>query len=300
MFLLSDYRNVGFAYPWVRPEIAFYGALPIYSLDGADVTRQWQGDDALWKLKLMSGSSRIWTAAASQLPNNLTKVRNLTGLLLSRESGGLTLRGTAVHVRMELDSGPGAAALSAALGQVAQLPLPSVQAEARALQARLALEGGNLRFINLGASYEGEHWLWSTELSQFDGSLQANHTGNAYVSLGRRFGAWTAYGVLAASRTRGRPAVAPQWAQALTPVLGPELAAQTQALGEAAALAGNSHRLAQRSVSLGVRWDLHPQAALKLQWDQYRVRENGSRLYGNALAQGGRVKATSLVLDFVF
>ncbi len=300
VFLLSDYRNVGFAYPWVRPEIAFYGALPIYSLDGADVTRQWQLGDALWKLKLMSGTSRVWTAGSTQLPNTLAKVRRLNGLVLSREAAGLTLRGTAVHVRINMDSGPGVAALASALDQLAQLPLPTVQADARDLKAQLALDVGSLRFVNLGAAYEGEHWLWSAELSQFDGSLQASHTVNGYVSLGRRFGAWTAYGMLAASRTRGTSAVAPQWREALTPVLGPEMAAQAQMLGDATAQSINTYRLAQRSLSLGLRWDLHPQAALKLQWDHYRVRDHGSRLFGNAHGQGGRVNVGSLVLDFVF
>lgn len=300
VFLLSDYRNVGFAYPWARPEVAFYGSLSIYSLDGADLTRQWQLDGSLWKLKVMAGSGRTWSAAPAGQPAALTEVRDVAGFVLSREADGLTVRGTALQARTSIDTGPATAALSAALAQIAQLPLPAVQAEAQDLRRRLALDGGRLSFIDLGAAYEGGPWLWSAELSSFQGSFAASHTLSAYAGLGRRLGPFTVYGLLAASRTKGSAARAPQWAEALQPLLGPQGAQQAQALGEAAALAGNAARLGQSSASLGVRWDLHPQAALKLQWDHYRVRRNGGLLYVGALTQAGRVDVASLVLDFVF
>src|SRR6202012_4302295 len=34
--MLSDMRNVGFPYPWVRPPVEFYALFPAYSYDGAD------------------------------------------------------------------------------------------------------------------------------------------------------------------------------------------------------------------------------------------------------------------------
>ncbi|MFT3820551.1 MAG: hypothetical protein QM750_23540 [Rubrivivax sp.] len=300
VFLLSDYRNVGFAYPWVRPEVAFYGSLSIYSLDGADLTRQWRLDGSLWKLKLLAGSGHTWAATLAGQPSALTRLRDLGGVVLSRESDGLTVRGTVARARASLDTGPGTAALSAALAQLAQLPLPAVQAQAQDLRARLALQGGHVTFIDLGAAYEGSRWLWSAELSTLQGSFAAGHTLAAYASLGRRLGAFTVYGVLAGSRTKGGAADVPAWDAALAPLLGPAAAAQAQVLAESAALSSNAARLGQSSVSLGVRWDLHPQAALKLQWDRYRVRCNGGLMFVGALGRSGQADVGSLVLDFVF
>ena len=58
-FLLSDYRNVGFAYPWVRPEIGFYGTIPLYSITGGDLTRTWADGSTYWKAKLFAGNGSI-------------------------------------------------------------------------------------------------------------------------------------------------------------------------------------------------------------------------------------------------
>jgi hypothetical protein len=37
MFLYADSRNVGFALPWVRPPVDFYGFAPLAAMDGIDV-----------------------------------------------------------------------------------------------------------------------------------------------------------------------------------------------------------------------------------------------------------------------
>ena len=42
IFLLSDYRSVGFAYPWVRPNVETYAILPIFSVEGVDATKVWK------------------------------------------------------------------------------------------------------------------------------------------------------------------------------------------------------------------------------------------------------------------
>ncbi len=39
-FLLSDYRNVGYAYLWIRPPHEFYAGLPVYHFDGADISKK--------------------------------------------------------------------------------------------------------------------------------------------------------------------------------------------------------------------------------------------------------------------
>jgi hypothetical protein len=56
----------------------------------------------------------------------------------------------------------------------------------------------------------------------------------------------------------------------------------------------------QHTVSLGARWDLHPQVALKFQWDRVRIGAYGGRLWANATAQAAEANVTSVLLDFVF
>ncbi|MBI2749386.1 MAG: hypothetical protein HYX43_08650 [Burkholderiales bacterium] len=56
-FLMSEYRNVGYAYPWVRPPSEFYGWIPILSVDGLDATYGFETEAARWRLKAQLGRS---------------------------------------------------------------------------------------------------------------------------------------------------------------------------------------------------------------------------------------------------
>lgn len=299
-FLLSDYRNVGFAYPWVRPDVSFYGAIPLYSVTGVDVERRWMDGDAYWKLKAFGGGGRL-----ALTPWGDGRILNIHlqpafGASLSRELDRLMLKATLVRLKVKLRDGGELGQLDQALANVARLPIPEVRAQAEDYRRQLGLQSGSLSFLQLGARYEGDTWLWSSEFAHMFGNYPSGHSLTGYVSLGRRFGPFTAYGVIGASRSRNPVVSGPQWGTTLAPVLGPDLAAQAQVAGEAAAFTVNAHRQQQRSLSLGMRWDLAPQLALKLQWDRFLVESNGSRAFRNGMNQGGRVDVGSLVLDFVF
>lgn len=298
-FLLSDYRNVGFAYLWARPEIGFYGALPLYSIDGADITRVWNLGATRWKAKLFSGEGAAYGSSMGQ-PGSKLIAHNISGLTLSTEWEGLTFRATAVHARLVLQNATALERLSDGLGAVRQLPLPETAAQAAELQRRLSLSPGELTFAELGIAYEGSEWLASAELSTINGSFAADHGKNGYVSLGRRFGPVTLFGMLAASRSSGSDAVAPDWGTSLAPVLGPQAAARLQQLGTGAAMAVNAQRQTQRSISFGLRWDLQPQLALKLQWDRYRIGANGHLLWANGTPDAETANVGTAVLDFIF
>ena len=77
-------------------------------------------------------------------------------------------------------------------------------------------------------------------------------------------------------------------------------AAQAQALGEAAVRVLNGARLEQSTLSIGARWDFHPQAALKLQWDRVNVSAAGASLWTGADSAPARARVASAVVDFIF
>ncbi len=119
-----------------------------------------------------------------------------------------------------------------------------------------------------------------------------------YASAGRRFGDWTAYSAYSQVRSSAPAVDVPQWAASLA--FNPALAAQAQALGTAAAWTANLGRPSQRTLSLGTRWDFHPQMSLKLQWDQIRTEANGASLWTQTTPDSGRSHVSSVLLDFVF
>lgn len=142
-------------------------------------------------------------------------------------------------------------------------------------------------------------WQWSAEVVRVSAApLTVENT--AYATLGHRFGDWTPY--IGYGRARNALAVLPlpAWAAALTPVIGPVGAAQAQGLGSVVVTSLNNARVQQSSWSLGVRWDFHPQAALKLQWDRVRVQPSGSSLWTGADGQAGNANVATAVVDFIF
>lgn len=293
-FVLAEYRNVGFAYNWVRPPVEFYGALPS-SIDGGDITQTWNIGDARWKVKVFGGQ-----AYPGDLSNDgRVTVRPLFGTMLSREADGLLVRAGLIHAKL-VSSVPVLQPMLDGLRSLDALSstAPDVAAQADALRARLDTNGGRVVYATLGATYEAQDWLWSAEFMRVFGRSGMKFTAG-YAGVGRRFGPVTVFGGTSHIRTPDEPVATPAWDTALTPVLGPELAGQVQVLGNWAAFAAN-FGANQHTQSLGARWDVHPQMALKAQWDYVRIGANGGRLWSGANLSPARANVTTVSLDFVF
>ncbi len=102
------------------------------------------------------------------------------------------------------------------------------------------------------------------------------------------------------ARASRAPVPDPQWTAALTPVVGPAVAAGAQALGASVSGQYNSGRQDQGSLSLGARWDVNAQVALKLQADVIHVNAYGGGLWGYNTAAPHHASVLSAGMDFVF
>jgi hypothetical protein len=286
-FLMSDYRNVGLAYPFARPPVDFYSLLPS-SLDGADVAQTWDVGATRWRAKAYGGQAHIGSV----------KLHQLYGAMLSREADGLVLRAGLTHAKLK-DTNPLVVPVLDGLSGVASLPLPAVAAEALELRHRLNLDGAQVTYAALGFSYERAAWQVFGELTRSSGDPGVRFD-TGYLAVGRRFGAVTLYGLASRIRSPEPAAVAPAWGLALEPVLGPAAAQQAQGLADVAAYAVNVGRVDQQTTAVGTRWDIHPRLALKLQWDHVRVNANGGLLWANSTPAAMRANVGSLLADFVF
>lgn len=300
LFLLADYRNVGFAYPWVRPPVEAYGWMPFYSMDGADLSRQW-GEDARWTGRVFAGRGRSTIAGAEGYRDARARTPRVLGGTLSRQSGGLTLKATVASAYTTLEDTVGLAALRDTLLQVASASLPGVSAEAGEIAARIDLEGFSTRYLSLGASWEQGAWQLQGEWTRLGGSYRAHNGRFAYLSAGYRQGPLTFFGVAARAWPQVEATAAPAWGAAAAPLLGPVAAARLQALADALRNVDYAVRHEQHTGSLGLRWDLSPSLAAKLQVDRVRVASFGAGLWSSHDA-APPMSATvgTLTLDFVF
>ncbi len=292
-FLMADYRNVGYGFMAARPPAELYAMLPT-TLDGADVARSWFQGDAQWRAKLMVGSSPIGDIQSAK-PGRIHRV---TGAMVSREEGGLLVRASAARTRIDMDLSDYTPALDA-LGQLASLPIPTVADRARLLRDRLGARSVWGNFWEVGLRHELADWQWSAEIVRIDAAPLIRQTA-AYANVGRRIGDWTPYVGYARTRDAMPQLDMPAWQAALTPVMGPAGAVQAQALGSLATGAVNASRVQQANWSIGARWDFHPQAALKLQWERVRVDAGGSGLWPGANGARSNADVATATVDFIF
>ncbi len=284
-FVLSDYRNVGFAYLYARPPVEFYGSIPS-NLDGLDATRVWGFNESRWRAKGFVGRSKI----------NGIPLTGTLGASLSRESDGLLLRAGWMRAKLARNAS-GLTTLLNGLDTVRALPVRTVATQADDLHRYLDLAAKPLTYVTLGMTYEQGAWQTAAEVARI--SLGDTNVKAGYASIGRRIGDVSLFGVVSGS-TSGRSAVAtPAWGTSLAPVIGPAAAQQAQALGAIAAnTASRSTR--QTTYSLGGRWDIHPRLALKVQLDHVKIRAHGGFLWSNATSDPGSANIATAMLDFVF
>ncbi|OHC71489.1 MAG: hypothetical protein A3H93_20315 [Rhodocyclales bacterium RIFCSPLOWO2_02_FULL_63_24] len=288
-FLMSDHRNVGYAYQWVRPPAEFYGWIPIFSLDGIDAAYTLRDGEAQWRFKAQAGNSRLRIPIGNGYDFH---AHNMLGTSVSRQSGSWRLKAA----YSQFDSAnevPAFAALHQGLDQVVAANLPSTSAEAADLRRNLAFKNAKISYTTLGAAYDDGVWLGQAELGRSTATAAViPHGTMAYASIGRRFGTWTPSLTLSASRPGNRlRAAANSWGAFNATVRDPAL------------FTLNATRIEQNTLSLAARWDFRSNAALKLQWERTVIKPSGYGLWWRDTAinmQTSRINQVSATVDFTF
>lgn len=290
-FLMSDHRNLGYAYAWVRPLTEFYGWIPIFSLDGADITHDWSSDDALWRVRAQAGVSKVWIPMGDT--NFHFKGDSLWSLSAQREAGPWRLKAGFSGFVSGAEV-PNLEPLYAGLDQIAAVPIPGIASEAASLRNEMRFGDVRLRYASLGVAYDDGNWLMQMELGRTWTETAMTAPGwNGYGVIGRRIQAWTPYVMLSASRPQDN-VLAPQndWS-----VIG------QRPFQRMAYQIVNSSRADQTTLAIGARWDIHPRAALKFQWEHTRVEPMGYAQWFRSLdvfERSSQVNLYTVSMDFLF
>lgn len=299
VFLFSETRNVGMAMPWVRPPVEFYGWIPFDSVDGADLQLRTRTADANWNLRLTFGhADTLVNVVALNQPLRL-KGRNAAGLSVARESGGLLLRAGYLRTNPEVSAPPQFEQLNLGLQSLSMLPVPGLSAQIQQLQAGLGTGPiGKAEYLTVGLQYDTAPWEIHAEYSDVTVGKNTSSGRRGYLSLGRHVGPVVAYALYAWSRPKDPPVTAPQLAG--LPGLDPLLAAQGQALLDAAAVGANVPRSHQASLGVGLRWNVASNVALKFQVDRVRVQPFGAAHWVHSTPAGARATVATALVDFTW
>lgn len=291
-FMLSDFRQVGYTLPWVRPPQDLYGITSLYNFDGFDLTKRFALGDAMLNLKTFYGNSNEKYPTGFD-NGQFTKFDfDLFGISGTLEWNEWKLRYSYVEVEVNSDL---TKPLRNIWAQIAMQWPP-----ANDLVTGLETEGKQFRYHQIGLNYDSNNWWFQSEYVRINSDLMLVVNGeHAYASLGKRFGSLNLYGLLGYASPREPSLDIP------VPVGLPEpFGSQLNYLAQATENRLNGARIKQRSYGVGARWDFTPKMALKVQIDKVYVDQTGSGLWfsttGTIITGDKKPTVISLAWDMLF
>jgi hypothetical protein len=291
-FMISDYRNVGYANTMLRPPAEVYSQMLFNTVDGADVIWQHSYGDTTYTAQFAVGKSTVDIAGGPSLEG-----RRLTALNLVAEHGPLTVRFGRVDGHLSLNNSASLATLLGSLNKVAAgYKLP----QAAQLATEIDVRDKKASFTSLGATLDWNNIVMQSEFAKRKTDSYINDTTSWYVMGGYRIGKFLPYYSHAKlsiddSVHNGMPAACPAgYPAACTPTL--------------VALNGVVANLRYTGVSqgeqqtdtIGLRWDFHSSVALKVQFDRVRPNKAAGLLINAQPGFKGPVTVGAVALDFVF
>jgi hypothetical protein len=278
-FMVSDFRDVGYANTWVRPPLDVYGQVPFSHFDGADVLYQHTFGEVDLSAQLLAGTTKT--------PYSTFDMHGygMTGFNASVGYGPLTFR--AGYIRGTLvGQNPDLVFLDQQLHGAAML---TGLTDMATLGDALTLDHKKASFGGLGVTLDWHDIIANTEYTRRKIDGYPGDTSAWYATVGYRIGAWTPY------VTHSQIRMDRQLNSDAIPALPPLLPLK----GAVDYLTGS---VAQSTNSIGARWDVKSNIDIKAQFDRISVPSGSAGLF-SAVSPGfggNDVNVYSLAVDFVF
>jgi hypothetical protein len=274
-YMLADSRLVGFSNLAVRPSPDFFGQLPLYHIDGADLSKTIPLGKGLLKGKLFAG----YTGEKVPFITDSWDMGNapMIGGNLDYHLDNWSFRLGYAQLRLKHDW-----PLSEMLTGIG---IPAATVDALSMVDRAA------RYYSLGLMYDRGPFQaqWMLNKVWQEGTGYENYY-SSYFLAGYRLSTFTPYAGVARSYSP------PKQLDTGIPRI-PAFAFQNAVIEEAL---GHSHT-SQTTWTLGLRWDFRRNMDLKVQWDGIRGKSDSVFLYsGRAPGWSGSTDVFSLALDFAF
>jgi len=281
LFFDSDVAEIGYAYLMSRAPMPVY-VVPnnVTHLDGADLQWRHSVGNTAFLLQGYYGSNKYkhYLSTPSTVQDTDVELHDIAGIAVSATLSNLTLRASHTTTGAYTMRSPeisqlnaGLAQVAAALGGAAANPmLPAQMAQALTAQAQKVSGFTNPFdakpiYTSLGFDSNLDAWRVTGELALLDtqGALTGKYRGY-HLSVGYSLGAFTPYVSLARERRMNTALdTSALAATGMSLELDGAISQLKGALDQAAQLADFS----MSSASVGVRWDVREDMAVKVQYD---------------------------------
>lgn len=292
IFMISDYRNVGYANTMLRPPAEVYSQVTFNSVNGADVSWQRSVGDTTLSAQFAYGQIKTPVTGNAHLDG-----KKIMALQLVAEHGPFTVR--AGHARMKINVND-ASSLNTLLAGLraagAGYRFPALGALANEIEAK----DKTGTFSSVGLMMDWNNIVLQSEITQRKTETYINDTTSWYAMAGYRLGKFLPYVSHASLKiddyiANTVPAACPAgYPAACTPTMR-QLSAGVARLPYAAVGQG-----AQTTDTIGVRWDLYQSVALKAQVDRVKPTAGNGLLVNVQPGFTGPITVGAVALDFVF
>ncbi|MFM9434708.1 hypothetical protein ACFDR9_001769 [Janthinobacterium sp. CG_23.3] len=273
VYMISDFRNVGYANTMIRPPAEVYRQVTADYFDGVDLIYQHSFDDTTVTAQFGLGQSK------ARQPNNARiEYKPVTALHVLLENGPFTLRFGRADATFSVRDNARLNGLLASLRKFGQ----------GAVADQLDVNDVKGSFTSLGFGLDYKNFLVQSEYAvRKTESRAVMDTSSWYAMFGYRYGTVTPYyyyGDIKQDSARGFPGM---------PAAGPLAALTAGANSVAKAALQSTH-------AVGLRWDFHKSAALKVQIDRVKPRDGAGAFVNAAPGFTGPVNVYAAGIDFVF
>lgn len=270
-FLLSDYRNVGYAYPWIRPPHDFYANIPPSHFDGIDIKKTFFLDEGELAFKVMGGYTST-TLNEYYLDYELEGATAMINVVYT--TGDWSLRAGYAYLSQEKEIKANSIDTFRSVldDQTNNFLVPNLNQ----LTSNTRVKGTSyLQFSSIGLAYDDGTWLVHTEAAYLDEEGQSfvnPDVVNGYLGVGRRISDVTLFARYGISHSLSKK----QEPLDINPALmGSPYEDAARGLSQSVATYHNEQETNHQSLSLGLRWDFYPKVAFTAEWSHYWLGENG-------------------------
>ncbi|MBU2882896.1 hypothetical protein KO525_18080 [Psychrosphaera sp. B3R10] len=296
-FLITEYREVDYAFPWAKAPNEVYGIIPFYFVDGVDVSYTLPLDDFSFLSKIYTGSSR--SNIGSLQYADLIEIANITGFSFELQSFNWMV--STKFSRGHFDENPiGTMELINGL-KTLEPYWPDVERFATQFELKDAVAD----YVSIGGRYDLDNLTFYGELAEVSSQERAiADLSSGYFSATYRIDNFQIFTSLGFTNS-GRYSFSEDGDTGLQLKSLPAQAFyQLSLLREGTESVANYYASSQRTVSIGGRWDISDSMALKLQLDRTDVDQGGDTLWLNnpdkSLDKDHIVHALFLNLSFIF
>lgn len=296
-YTAADSHRIDYAHLWVRPPQELYGSIFYDSIDGIDITYRTFFRQLNVSTSLQYGAILQTLQVPHSLNHLKTRSNSTLAIALMLDCQEWSARFSYIDVAdLVVSLDPESIKAQMGIVQLANSGLGAVSAEAADIYNQSNIHGESVQYWQAGLGYFDGEWQIQSELFYVAGIKQAIPKGHGgYMMLGRSFERLTPYAVISYFEPQRELFTAKSDWSALSPQLG-----EFQQL----LLNGiNSTYIDQTTYSLGIRWDVHPQVAIKGQVDFIRTEDMGYGLWAadeRSSVQGRDVQLYTLSVNFIF